>query len=97
MNAQEALEILNRGYAWQYNHPEEWFTAKRLFEQLVYRATPKKPIKDDEHIYDDGICPNCKSSRIGNWEFSNVFYKHCADCGQEIDWSKDELPREEKK
>ena len=55
-----------------------------LLQELVDKATPKKPI--------DSFCPICGSYdievnivRIG-WEKQ----KHCPDCGQAIDWSTDE-------
>lgn len=92
MNAQEALEILNRGYAWQYNHPEEWFTAKRLFEQLVYRATPKKPnIVREPFAYASYNCAKCDEPVLRSWagERPRMMPKFCQYCGQEIDWTNE--------
>lgn len=60
-----------------------WFEEDlALLQQLVDKATPKKPI--------DSFCPICGSYEI---EVQVVGYgwekqKHCPDCGQAIDWSK---------
>ena len=86
---QEALEKIRLLDCYDEENFEIKFENIPIIQELVDRATPKKPIVDEEHIYDDGVCPNCHSSRIGNWEFNGVFYKHCADCGQALDWTNE--------
>ena len=60
------------------------------FQPLVDKTTPKKPIVINEEI----CCPNCKSpNRLATYESYlalNYDNPHCGDCGQAIDWSKDE-------
>ena len=70
-------------------------------QELVDKATPKKPIlsddwKDEEQtdIYDENgfinplisICPNCKKYGIYDFEYGEKF-DYCKSCGQAIDWS----------
>ncbi len=47
-----------------------------LLEELVERATPKKPYDKCDYY----ICPNCSNDRC-------VCGKFCPNCGQAIDWS----------
>ena len=50
----------------------------RTLRELVDKATHKKPNKNG--------CPNCNSRRI-YWLDK---MKNCCDCGQLLDWSKNE-------
>ena len=52
-----------------------------LLQELVDKATPKKPTKS--------VCPNCDSWDIYSEEFDNK-YNFCPNCGQAIDWSENE-------
>ena len=52
----------------------------KVLQQLVDRATPKKPIVQDGNEYVE--CPNCESPLENR--------NHCGDCGQAIERSKDE-------
>lgn len=76
----------------------------KVLEELVDRATPKKPIlsdswKDEEQtdIYDENgfidpivsICPNCKKYGIFDFEYGEKF-DCCKHCGQAIDWSDED-------
>ena len=33
------------------------------------------------------LCPTCRKNTIFNSEY-DVFYKHCLNCGQKLDWSE---------
>ena len=68
-------------------------TLDRIRIEAIYKAVealekqiPKKPIFEREQISlfgvdDDAYCPNCRCS------IPKV--KYCEDCGQAIDWGKD--------
>ena len=66
-------------------------------EELVKKATPTKPNKyggldigrcnTNDILFD--FCPNCGGDELTGEESGKLF-KHCADCGQAIDWSTDE-------
>lgn len=57
-------------------------------QELVDKATPKKPIRFKNSVYiSNPKCPICKTTpHIGN-------QKYCDECGQALDWS-DEKPRD---
>lgn len=72
-------------------------------EELVDKATPKKPIKEENLIdYDEfdtvksfynsiSSCPNCKELLFD--ENDDIDFKespHCPYCGQKLDWSDEE-------
>lgn len=72
-----------------------------LLQELVDKATPKRPIlnkiwedEDTKNIYDEYgrinetlcVCPNCGESDIYDFEY-NTRFKCCSNCGQRIDWS----------
>lgn len=56
-----------------------------LLQELVDRATPKKPINDS--------CPNCKNQNVCiqdiNCDYN--FLEYCDRCGQAIDWSETKM------
>lgn len=62
-----------------------------LMEELVEKATPKKPIYSDFEEVDDNVyvpneakCPTCGNEfKFG--EFNDIVNHHCI-CGQKIDW-----------
>ena len=57
------------------------FYLKNKYNELVERATPKKPyLQDDED--DILLCPTCNEDFIDN-HISN----YCPNCGQALDWS----------
>lgn len=78
----------------------------KLFQELVDKATSKKPIlseiylndEDQTDIYDENgyidpnvcCCPNCKKSKIYDFEYSEKF-NYCTFCGQRIDWSDEDV------
>ena len=61
--------------------------AQDLLQELVDKATPKKPIKklddDFDYEFDDSYthhyCPNCENE---------VEDTYCPHCGQALDWSE---------
>lgn len=71
---------------------EDLQTIKKALEKQI----PKKP--DTENInrgidvsgeYDidsNYICPSCKSV-VGDYESEDIWYKHCPECAQALDWS----------
>lgn len=76
----------------------------KILKKLVDKATPMKPVlseygcdEDQTDIYDENghicpyvcVCPNCKRSKIYDFEYSEKF-NYCTFCGQRIDWSDKE-------
>jgi hypothetical protein len=55
----------------------------KTLQELVDKATPKKPIEEidsyDDFDYSVDYCPNCKNE---------VDDTYCPACGQKIDWSE---------
>lgn len=70
----------------------EFFTEKEIeaiktLQELIDKATPKKPIKDevqDIRYVTKYICPNCGG------KFTGKISDYCYHCGQALDWSKEE-------
>ena len=56
------------------------------YEQLEAKATPMKPV--GEKYYE--LCPLCYNPSVRSDYASNYELKRCHECGQAIDWSKDE-------
>ena len=78
---QEALNNAKRAYVESEHYDEEDF---RLLQELVDKATPKKP-----HFLNYG------GYQIGNWkcpscDLSVTQDNFCAYCGQQLDWSDEE-------
>lgn len=65
-----------------------------LFKELVDRATPKKPLlrkdgyDDESEICNIWNCSNCSKTFVIEDDTNKCNY--CPNCGQRIDWSKDE-------
>lgn len=61
-----------------------------VLEELVERATPKKP---DVNI-NNGYCPNCHQAfgleRTRQAMIRPYWLSYCPCCGQALDWSKDD-------
>lgn len=74
---------------------DEMVDSMKVFEELVKKATPKKPInltragyiREAYDAYDvyEGICPNC-GNQIDSYESEQL----CVFCDQRIDWSEEE-------
>lgn len=84
--------------------PLDYQKARLTLQELVDRATPKKPAFDktweDEEtkdIYNEDYsinenvckCPNCHKRSIYDFEYG-VRFNHCHECGQALDWSDEE-------
>jgi hypothetical protein len=70
-----------------------YFSSCETLQELVERATPKKPLDVCTPVVKWGLCPVCKGelNKLGgkpNRVFSNQ--KYCPDCGQALDWSEEE-------
>lgn len=67
-------------------------TDLQCIEELVERATPKKPIEmviEEKYseIYVVYQCPNCKKELFSATLISDN--RFCRNCGQATDWSKE--------
>ena len=61
---------------------------KKIIDELVDKATPKKVIKSDIH---DGICPLCGKDLI--YQYRDIRFCQGTKknpCGQVLDWSEDD-------
>ena len=62
-----------------------------VLQELVDKATPKKPINQFERVLRHGYCPNCKGKirKLGSRNAVVVEGQpYCDDCGQALDWSE---------
>ena len=62
-----------------------------VLEELVDRATPKKPINQSTPLVRQGYCPNCKGELRklgGRNEVVIEGQLYCGSCGQALDWSE---------
>ena len=93
---QDALEFLRSEdvTAWGNDKLEILYFHLDNIEELVEKATPKKPDyeadgydENGELIYDTWICPNCDKK----YEVDYDEYDHCPNCGQAIDWSDENV------
>ena len=56
---------------------------KRMIEELIKKATPKKPLTYKQKSHGkECLCPNCE-----NLIYSSNSEDYCSNCGQAIDWS----------
>ena len=79
-------EALNEMYA-VLNDSNRFHKHKDLLQELVYKATPIKPI---ENILGTGkylITYTHECLKCG--EYLEVSNKYCSECGTEIDWSEE--------
>lgn len=66
---------------------------KSDLQELVDRATPKKPINQSTPVVRQGYCPNCKGELRKLRSRNEVVLEgqlYCCSCGQALDWSEDE-------
>ena len=60
---------------------DEYLKHCDTLQKLVDKATPKKPIKSNNPLFDYMVfCPACNKSM----SFKNYY---CGSCGQAVDWS----------
>lgn len=67
------------------NEPDSFIKEKKLLQELVNKAKPKKPIFPGENYFFLWKCPSCNQDFI-----SDSANNYCLNCGQAIDWSEDE-------
>ena len=63
-----------------------------VLEELVERATPKKPINQSTPLVRQGYCPNCKGELRKLGSRNEVVLEgqlYCSSCGQALDWSEE--------
>lgn len=98
---EEALKRIKSVQAWDeglgdyYNVFNRDNKDLKLIQELVDKATPKKPINyksDAIEPYPHDICPNCTVWLLDVLHPVEDIAKpsYCPFCGQAIDWSKDE-------
>lgn len=66
--------------------------ARKELQELVYKATPKKPINQSTPVVRQGNCPNCKGELRklgGRNEVVIEGQLYCCSCGQALDWSEE--------
>ena len=79
---QEVLDkFINDGHRLTHRERNEFGA---ILQELVDKATPKKPIRFKDKFYISlPKCPVCKTiPHTGN-------QKYCDECGQKLDWSED--------
>ena len=62
-----------------------------VLEELVDKATPKKPINQSTPVVRQGYCPNCKGELRKLGSRNEVVLEgqlYCGSCGQALDWGK---------
>ena len=68
---------------------QEW---KSDLQELVDKATPKKPINQSTPVVRQGNCPNCKGELRKLGSRNEVVIEgqlYCCSCGQALDWSEE--------
>ena len=82
---QEALSNIRYYYAQsqKYKKLQKYNAIRQLetLQELVERATPKKPI---QKAAGRTVCPNCERSIA-----REVSPRYCIVCGQRLDWSEE--------
>lgn len=66
----------------------------RVLQELVDKATPKKPLpnkKIEKGKYITWNCPNCNKYISSGYYYPPLRmaynHKYCCECGQKLDWS----------
>jgi uncharacterized protein with PIN domain len=59
--------------------------AVRQMFMAIKKQLPKKVEKNED---DFKVCPNCKSIAIKDYT-TGIKFKYCSECGQAIDWGKE--------
>lgn len=96
---QEALEYLTeeaysnyfRKYVQTSKEKVTLFKSSEALQELVDKATPKKPINQSTPVVRQGNCPNCKGELRKLESRNEVVIEgqlYCCSCGQALDWSE---------
>lgn len=75
------------GFGYEHYNYEAFDKDKKTIEELVEKATSKKPIGDLDSV-PHYRCPICFSG-VKMYEDS-ITYPYCHHCGQRIDWSEED-------
>lgn len=97
---QEALEYLTeeeysnyfRKYVQTSKEKVTLFKSSEALQELVDKATSKKPINQSTPVVRQGYCPNCKGELRklgGRNEVVIEGQLYCSSCGQALDWSEE--------
>lgn len=97
---QEALEYLTeeaysnyfRKYVQTSKEKVTLFKSSEALQELVDKATPKKPINQSIPVVRQGYCPNCKGELRKLGSRNEVVLEgqlYCCSCGQRLDWSEE--------
>ena len=62
---------------------------KSVLQELVDKATPKKPVGFTADQASRLVCPTCKQPTINVWSQLEFRPRHCYYCGQALDWGDD--------
>lgn len=90
---ESAYENYLRHYVQTSKEKVTLFKSSEALQELVDKATPKKPINQSTPIVRQGYCPNCKGELRklgGRNEVVLEGQLYCASCGQALDWSDNE-------
>ncbi len=66
--------------------------ARKALQELVDKATQKKPINQSTPVVRQGNCPNCKGELRKLGSRNEVVIEgqlYCCSCGQALDWSEE--------
>lgn len=66
--------------------------ARKALQELVDKATLKKPINQSTPVVRQGNCPNCKGELRKLGSRNEVVIEgqlYCCSCGQALDWSEE--------
>lgn len=69
-----------------------WDENCEVLQELVDKATPKKPINQSTPVVRQGYCPNCKGELRKLGSRNEVVLEgqlYCRSCGQALDWSEE--------
>lgn len=89
---ENACENYFRQYVQTYEKRVTISKSSKYLQELVDKATPKKPINQSTPVVRQGYCPNCKGELRKLRNRNEVVLEgqlYCASCGQALDWSED--------
>ena len=70
---------------------EDDYIANDMAIKALEKQVAKKPIvKGEFGSYKIYRCPCCMEELYEDTEWGTVFFEHCTECGQKLDWSDEE-------